>query len=396
MNDFAPSLEASAYLEPIKNEDFEFIRESKNMLFFLEAFTEIESWGALYLFKYMQDHKIFESQEKCYHRDDIRASLHVLPYYFRLLESLLEILVKQGYIFSPKPQRYQASYSRFVTQAEIMSQKNILLKKHPEHQVNIDFLAAVFARYSEIISGRESFLTIMFPNGSFEIIEHLYKNNPDAAYYNRLTAAVIANYAKQYLQKNATKLTLLEIGAGLASTTSQILPLLKEHQLCEQYHYTDISKAFTQYGKRNLGQQFDFMSFQPLNIEQEPSLQGFTLHHYDIILATNVLHATADILKVLKYVKSLLKPGGLLVLNEGIFKRDYATLVYGLATGWWTFLDEEWRISGSPFITLVGWKTLLQHSGFDQVFSLNQFLNLEGQIYQDVIVARNLDNAPNN
>ena len=53
-----------------------------------------------------------------------------------------------------------------------------------------------------------------------------------------------------------------------------------------------------------------------LDIERDPAQQGFAGRRFDVVLAANVLHATADLREVLNHVRELLVPGGLLILAE--------------------------------------------------------------------------------
>ena len=72
---------------------------------------------------------------------------------------------------------------------------------------------------------------------------------------------------------------------------------------------------------------------------------------YDILFATNVLHATRNMGKTLQQCKALLRKGGLLIANELSAKTDFLTLTFGLTDGWWLFDDAELRIPGSPIIS---------------------------------------------
>lgn len=131
---------------------------------------------------------------------------------------------------------------------------------------------------------------------------------------------------------------------------------------------------------------YDFLHFNQLNIEISPAAQEYENKKFDLIIATNVLHATRNIKITLSHVKSLLNPNGILILNEGIFRRDYSTLVYGLTDGWWAFEDENDRIPGSPFLSLAQWREKLVEMGGKQFISLNELLQVNFEVFQDVII----------
>ncbi len=80
-------------------------------------------------------------------------------------------------------------------------------------------------------------------------------------------------------------------------------------------------------------------------------MQGYTIGEYDILFATNVLHATRNMGKTLQQCKALLRKGGLLIANELSAKTDFLTLTFGLTDGWWLFDDAKLRIPGSPIIS---------------------------------------------
>ncbi len=80
-------------------------------------------------------------------------------------------------------------------------------------------------------------------------------------------------------------------------------------------------------------------------------MQGYNIGEYDILFATNVLHATRNMGKTLQQCKALLRKGGLLIANELSAKTDFLTLTFGLTDGWWLFDDAQLRIPGSPIIS---------------------------------------------
>ena len=80
-------------------------------------------------------------------------------------------------------------------------------------------------------------------------------------------------------------------------------------------------------------------------------VQGYSIGEFDILFATNVLHATRSMGTTLQQCKALLRKGGLLLANELSAKTDFLTLTFGLTDGWWLFDDAKLRIPGSPIIS---------------------------------------------
>ena len=54
---------------------------------------------------------------------------------------------------------------------------------------------------------------------------------------------------------------------------------------------------------------------------------------YDLAIATNVLHATPFIVNTLRNCRLLLRPGGLLIINEVLATSAFAQITFGLTDG---------------------------------------------------------------
>ncbi len=80
-------------------------------------------------------------------------------------------------------------------------------------------------------------------------------------------------------------------------------------------------------------------------------VQKYALRSYDILFATNVLHATRDMETTIQNCKALLRKGGLLIANELTTKTEFLTLTFGLTDGWWLHDDSVLRIPGSPMLS---------------------------------------------
>jgi acyl carrier protein len=130
-----------------------------------------------------------------------------------------------------------------------------------------------------------------------------------------------------------------------------------------EYVYTDVSPAFIHHGRRTFGEAYTFTRFVELNIEQDPVPQGFTESSFDIVLASNVLHATRNIVQSLENVRTLMRPGGSLLLNEMTESRDFATLTFGLLDGWWLYDDAASRIPNSPLLDVARWERAFGMAG---------------------------------
>ncbi|KAL7947130.1 S-adenosyl-L-methionine-dependent methyltransferase [Trichoderma barbatum] len=157
---------------------------------------------------------------------------------------------------------------------------------------------------------------------------------------------------------------ILEIGAGTGGTSWSVLNSIDDAY--DSYTYTDVSSGFFHLAEEKLSKFANKMIFKDLDIEQEPKDQGFTEQSYNIIVAALVLHATHDLEKTMQHARSLLKPGGFLVMVELIGTMSVrATLVMGGLPGWWLGENDGRRLS--PLITAIEWDRVLQDTGFSAV-----------------------------
>jgi acyl carrier protein len=142
-----------------------------------------------------------------------------------------------------------------------------------------------------------------------------------------------------------------------------------------------------QHGRQEYGTDYSFMDFQVLDIENSPLEQGFEPDAADLIIAGDVLHATRNIDNTLHQIKSLLKANGLLILIESTQAQLFPTLTFGLTEGWWLFEDAANRLPGSPFLSSMRWRQLLEDHGFRRVRIVDAVPVVEGQSLQSVIIA---------
>jgi acyl transferase domain-containing protein len=91
------------------------------------------------------------------------------------------------------------------------------------------------------------------------------------------------------------RLSILELGAGTGGATKIMLNALEwDSQLpkYERYSFTDVSKAFLGVAQERF-QASSHLDFGILDIENEPTGQGFDENSFDVVFASNVSKATA-------------------------------------------------------------------------------------------------------
>jgi SAM-dependent methyltransferase len=147
----------------------------------------------------------------------------------------------------------------------------------------------------------------------------------------------LAEYTKHFaFQRSGIR--ILEIGAGTGGATFQLLQLCSPdgEVFTSEYCFTDISSGyFDAVRTSSLKKWAHMLTFKKLDLEKDPTAQGFEEHGYDLILASNVVHATVSLTKSLGHIHRLLKPGGVLGLMEIVKTAPLHNMTFGLLPGWW-------------------------------------------------------------
>jgi hybrid polyketide synthase/nonribosomal peptide synthetase ACE1 len=173
---------------------------------------------------------------------------------------------------------------------------------------------------------------------------------------NRHLARMVAQLAHRYPQMN-----IFEIGAGTGGSTRNILSSIGD--MFSTYTYTDVSSGFFEAAQELFKKYEDRMVYSTYNMEHEPVAQGFVEGHYDLILASNVLHATDKLEEMMLSARRLLKPGGYIICLE-LTNNDSMRvgLPMGSLPGWW--VGAETGRPWGPTVSLPQWDALLRKCGF--------------------------------
>jgi acyl transferase domain-containing protein/ubiquinone/menaquinone biosynthesis C-methylase UbiE len=310
------------------------------------------------------------------------AALGIAARHQRLFARLLAILVEDGLLTQQG--------SGFVVQRpwptphSTDSTPAALLAACPGASAEIELTARVTHELAPALRGQRDAADLLFPAGSLETTERLYRDSPTARFYNSVIADVVA--AAVAGQPRTRPLRIIELGAGTGGTTAHVLPRVIASGV--EYTFTDIGALFVARARERFADQAPSMRFATLNLEHDPLAQGFSAGGYDIVIASNVIHATADIVHTLRHVRSLLASGGLLVMLEVTAPQRWFDLTVGLTDGWWAFTDSALR---PHYATLAraAWLDLLPRCGFGDAVALPSAGARRGVLgLQSVLVAR--------
>ncbi|HYX18244.1 MAG TPA: SDR family NAD(P)-dependent oxidoreductase [Nostoc sp.] len=293
--------------------------------------------------------------------ETLAEQLGVVSEHRQLFGRLLEILAEEGVL-----RRFgdQWEVCRIPSVKEPIETWKAALAQFSGYQAELMLLGRCGQNLALVLQGEVEPLEIIFPKGSLNTSEHFYQDSPSNRISNLLVQKAIA-IALEGLPEGRT-VRILEIGAGTGSLTSYVLPKLTPRRT--EYIFTDISRQFTSAAEQKF-HDYPFVEYQILDIEADIVAQGFQPHSFDLILASDALHATRDLRQTLENVKQLLASGGLLVLLEVTIRDRLLDLVFGLLKGWWLFTDVQLRQS-HPLLSEAQWRDLLKDVGFGEVASI--------------------------
>jgi acyl transferase domain-containing protein/NADPH:quinone reductase-like Zn-dependent oxidoreductase/NAD(P)-dependent dehydrogenase (short-subunit alcohol dehydrogenase family)/SAM-dependent methyltransferase/acyl carrier protein len=291
------------------------------------------------------------------HADTLAQQLRVKPVFRRLLGRFLQILADDGVL---EATRDGWRVLRQPLQRDPDESLRVLAQQYPQFAAELTFARRCGPEIAAALTGKCDPLQLLFPGGDASTAEHLYRDSPSAKLYNGLVSDAVAQVVAGLPAKG--RIRVLEIGGGTGSTTAHVLPTLPADRT--DYLFTDISPLFVARAQERYADA-GFVRAAPLDIEREPSLQGIT-GEFDIVIASNVLHATRNLADVFARVRKLLAPNGVLIALEITRPQDWIDISFGFTEGWWRFDDFDWR-PDYPLLTSAQWKPFLQAQGFHDV-----------------------------
>jgi acyl transferase domain-containing protein/NAD(P)-dependent dehydrogenase (short-subunit alcohol dehydrogenase family)/SAM-dependent methyltransferase/acyl carrier protein len=321
------------------------------------------------------------TQDREFTTRDLIGQLNIIPRHHRLMARLLEILVTHGSLcqrngvwFGAAPDTSPGWEGTSVDPSEIETELTILKR--------------FASNLAPVLKGECDPLTLLFPEADISSAVRLYEASLAFGSINQAVGQVFRQIVKQTSPEQ--ELRILEIGAGTGGTTAHLLPVLADRPA--RYVFTDVTQAFTRKAKERFAP-YSFVEYRLLDIEKDPLVQGVGTGEVDIVVAANVLHATADLSVTLEHVRGLLAPGGILLLVEGSEPRGWIDLIFGVIEGWWKFSDHT-RRPHYPLMAASQWEEVLKENGFHDPVSITPVPVEEALFPQSIIMAMKGDDPP--
>ena len=312
----------------------------------------------------------FSNLQDKYSLENLLAQYDISPRYQQLFSRWLQILVEQGQL-----QQQEGLFTGLVPCSQDYINEHLQQVKArfaSSSLVDLDLVQRCGENLAAVVVGEQEPLEIFNElvyqkenNGS-------YSESPLITYYNSILRSSLEQVVKSL--PSSIHLRVLEIGGGTGVSTQALLPVLQPKQT--NYTFTDIGSGFLTQAQQKF-KDYPFLEYRLLDIDKSPTEQGFEKYSFDVIIASNVLHATRNIDQTLHHVHSLLAPGGFLLVWEITQPKIDFDISWGLLL---KPLDDKRRNPGQPFIILDQWFEALRAQDFVQVAAFPETEAIEHQI----------------
>ncbi|KAF2135593.1 uncharacterized protein K452DRAFT_260436 [Aplosporella prunicola CBS 121167] len=233
-----------------------------------------------------------------------------------------------------------------------------ILRDFPQHLSEHKLLNVTGSKLADCLRGTVDPIHLIFGNKDSKVLlEDVYTNAPMFSAGTKL----LANFLGRLLTScSGSECRILELGAGTGGTTKHIVEQLSRKGVPFTYTFSDLSPSLVAAAKRKFSGNSS-MKYMVLDVEKAPPTD--VLGQYDIVISTNCIHATRDLVNSTTHIRELLKPDGILCLVELTRNLYWFDLVFGLLEGWWLFSDGRKHVLAEESL----WQKDLTSAGFAHV-----------------------------
>ena len=278
----------------------------------------------------------------------------------RLLRRWLDGLLDAGALSCDDGQYHGLIAADDATVRNLWAEVDDLERKAGYGSQTLHYIRVCSDQLSGLLRGEVDVRAILFPQGELGTAHAAYRDNLVSRSMNGMVVATVRALAESRKTRNGAPLRVLEVGAGVAGTASDLVPALAE--FTPEYWFTDLSEFFLTEARR-LFAGYPWMHYGIFDMNEDARPQGIAPNSFDVILCANVLHNARHAGEVLRQFATLLAPGGCVVFIEPFRRHNYPLLVsmefFPELTG---FRDLR-ADTDQTFFTREQWLTWLRETG---------------------------------
>jgi acyl transferase domain-containing protein len=222
----------------------------------------------------------------------------------------------------------------------------------------IDYLENCERLLPAVVTGGANAIETLYPNGSSDIADALYRDSVMPRYYHTLAGAIVSAYLETL---GSGTVRALQVGAT-RGITATLRPLVEGPG--GSYHVSELPDLVPTSAAENFDESRGSMA-GPREAADGTDRQSNETVSYDLIIAANLAHAFDDVSGTLRRLRSMLVPGGLLLLVEVTSYLDWFDVSTALLDGW--DRREDGLRSDHPILAATAWEEALRGAGFAEV-----------------------------
>ncbi|KAI0469933.1 putative polyketide synthase [Xylariaceae sp. FL0804] len=277
----------------------------------------------------------------------------------RLVDYLYALLEKEARLLDTKG-------SEFVRTAISPPKKSSgalfqdLLRMYPDWGCAMKLTHFAGTKLADVLTAKTDGIKVIF--GSEEgrtLVAGLYCDHV----FNKMSYQQMADFVEDLISKlpaGQGPLRILEMGAGTGGTTLYMAPLLARLGANVEYTFTDLSASMVAAARKKF-KDYPFMKFLTHDIEKPVPAELLGTQH--IVIASNAVHATRDLVQSGLNIRNALRPDGFLMMLEMTEIVPFVDIIFGLLEGWWLFDDGRKHAIIGP----TAWESALHSAGFGHV-----------------------------
>ena len=310
--------------------------------------------------------------------EKLAAEMNVIKDHNRLFHHMFKLIKEAGFATGDNG---QYTITRKPDFRDVRAWMDELSKQYPQFHHESTLLGRCGPDIKGVLQGTVDPIQLIFPEDKWDAIVKYYVEGFAFKKYNDIAQRSIAELIKN-LPADQT-LRVLEIGAGTGGMTQAILPILPADRT--EYVFTDLSHMFMLKAQQRFAN-YPFVQFKIMDIEKDPADQNIDLNSFDLIIASDVIHATRNLAVTLGNARKLLASEGVLMMLEVTNSPVYLDFIFGMTEGWWLYEDTDIRPHHATMAPET-WKKVLETNGYTNCVSYSDFDKNDSSC-QSIIMAR--------